>query len=72
MYTVGNANSLLKYLGNPQVDYKTIHVAGTSGKTSTSYYISELLNRSGLQTDLNVSNYVNSIKDSGVKFLSLS
>src|SRR3989344_2863607 len=34
---------LLKLLGNPQEKFKSIHVAGTSGKGSTAYYIARLL-----------------------------
>ncbi len=30
-----NINELLKRLGNPQIDYKVIHIAGTNGKGST-------------------------------------
>src|SRR3990167_8801938 len=34
---------LLKLFGNPQNKFKSIHVAGTSGKGSTAYYIAKLL-----------------------------
>ena len=34
---------LLKLLGNPQKKFKSILVAGTSGKGSTAYYIAKLL-----------------------------
>src|SRR3989344_1291794 len=34
---------LLKLLGNPQNKFKSIHIAGTSGKGSTAFYISRLL-----------------------------
>lgn len=34
---------LLKLLGNPQNKIKAIHIAGTSGKGSTAYYLSSLL-----------------------------
>src|SRR3989344_4548942 len=36
-------NYLIKLLGNPQVKFKSIHIAGTSGKGSTAYYIARLL-----------------------------
>lgn len=35
--------NLLKLLGDPQKKFKSIHVAGTSGKGSTAYYISRLV-----------------------------
>ena len=38
---------LLKLLGNPQDRFKSIHIAGTSGKGSTAYYIARLLQGSG-------------------------
>src|SRR3990167_1142750 len=37
---------LLKLLGNPQNKFKSIHIAGTSGKGSTAFYISRLLQES--------------------------
>ena len=41
---------LLKLLGNPQNKFKSIHIAGTSGKGSTAFYIARLLQYSKLQT----------------------
>src|SRR3990167_3312514 len=38
---------LLKLLGNPQNKFKSIHVAGTSGKGSTAFYIAKLLEFAG-------------------------
>src|SRR3972149_1208689 len=40
---------LLKLLGNPQNKFKSIHIAGTSGKGSTAFYISKLLQESKSQ-----------------------
>ncbi|KAJ3276531.1 folylpolyglutamate synthase [Terramyces sp. JEL0728] len=37
--------SLLKYLGNPHKNLKTIHLAGTNGKGSTSTFISSILSQ---------------------------
>ncbi len=37
------ASALLKELGNPQENYPSIHIAGTSGKGSTAYMTSALL-----------------------------
>lgn len=48
----------MTHLGNPQDKVKSIHVAGTSGKTSTSYYIAKLLSINGLRTGLAVSPHV--------------
>lgn len=45
---------LLKLLANPQEKIPVIHVAGTSGKGSTSYLISLLLTTLGFKTGLHV------------------
>ena len=49
---------LLKKLGNPQNQVKTIHITGTNGKGSTSYYLSNLLKKAGQKAGLFVSPYV--------------
>lgn len=54
---------LLKQLGNPQNKVKTIHVTGTNGKGSTSYYLSALLQKAGQKTGLFVSPYVNEVNE---------
>ena len=46
--TVGHYNldsmiALMKALGDPQEKYKIIHIAGTSGKTSTAYYAASVV-----------------------------
>ena len=46
---------LLAFLGNPQEAFKVIHVAGTSGKTSTATYCSQLLKAAGCNVGLTVS-----------------
>ena len=49
---------ILKQLNNPQDSVKTIHVTGTNGKGSTSYYLSNLLQKAGQKTGLFVSPYI--------------
>lgn len=49
---------ILRELGNPQKQIKTIHVTGTNGKGSTCYYLSNLLIKAGQKTGLFVSPYV--------------
>ena len=46
---LGRIKYLLKLLDNPQDKFKSIHVAGTSGKGSTAFYISRLLKESKSQ-----------------------
>lgn len=49
---------ILAVLDNPQDKVKTIHVTGTNGKGSTSYYLSNLLKKAGQKTGLFVSPYI--------------
>lgn len=53
----------MKFLGNPQDKLKIIHVAGTSGKTSTCYYISALLSQAGLKVGLTVSPHIDKVSE---------
>jgi len=54
---------LMKALGNPEQSLKVIHVAGTSGKTSTCYYIASLLKSAGYSTGLTVSPFVDDVRE---------
>ncbi|MET0779541.1 MAG: Mur ligase family protein [Candidatus Saccharimonadales bacterium] len=54
---------LLDYLGNPQNQLRVIHVAGTSGKTSTAYYAAALLTASGKKVGLTVSPHVDFLNE---------
>lgn len=44
--------TLLRLLGNPEQSFKSIHIAGTNGKTSTSRMIQQLLLELNLRTGL--------------------
>ncbi|MER0438849.1 folylpolyglutamate synthase/dihydrofolate synthase family protein [Emticicia sp. W12TSBA100-4] len=51
----GDLTNILKiseYLGNPHLKFKTIHVAGTNGKGSTSHFLSAILQSAGYKTGL--------------------
>jgi len=54
---------LMEYLGHPENNLKTIHIAGTSGKTSTSYYIASLLTLSGQNVGLTISPHIDRINE---------
>jgi len=54
-YTLDYITQLMEYLGNPQEKLKVVHVAGTSGKTSTAYYSAALLHAAGKKVGLSVS-----------------
>ena len=56
--SVDTLRALLDHLGNPERSYRIIHVAGTSGKTSTAYLIRGLLEAAGHRTGMTVSPHV--------------
>lgn len=62
-YTLDNMLALMEYFRHPEDKFKTVHVAGTSGKTSTSYFMSSLLTASGKKTGLTVSPHINEINE---------
>jgi dihydrofolate synthase / folylpolyglutamate synthase len=47
-----NTIALCDWLGNPQKKFKSIHVAGTNGKGSTSHMLAAILQQSGYKTGL--------------------
>lgn len=59
--TLDRMQPLMEALGNPQDKLTIVHVAGTSGKTSTSYYIAKMLQLTGSKVGLTVSPHVDSI-----------
>lgn len=50
--SLSNTLALCEYLGNPQEKFKSIHIAGTNGKGSTSHYMAAILQSSGYKTGL--------------------
>lgn len=54
---------LLQRIGNPHEHLRVIHIAGTSGKTSTAYYIAALLRSTKSSVGLTVSPHVDSITE---------
>lgn len=54
---------LVELLGNPQEKIKVIHVAGTSGKGSTSYLVSVLLQACGFSTGLYIKPHILDIRE---------
>lgn len=57
------AQLLQKYLGNPQEKLKVIHIAGTSGKGSTSYLISKILTACGFRVGLAVKPHIYDMRE---------
>lgn len=54
---------ILSQLGNPHLKLKYVHVGGTSGKTSTSSLISQILTNSGYKTGLTISPHLQVITE---------
>ncbi len=54
---------LLEAVGSPHEKLRVVHLAGTSGKTSTAYYISAILSRAGKNVGLTVSPHVDSVTE---------
>lgn len=43
MMTTKNIKACLASIGNPQLNYQSVHIGGTNGKGSTSYFLSQML-----------------------------
>jgi dihydrofolate synthase/folylpolyglutamate synthase len=61
--TLGRTERLMVHVGNPEKQLRVVHVAGTSGKTSTTYYISALLTPAGCKVGSTISPYVDSMNE---------
>ncbi len=62
-YTLSRMIKVMNLLGNPQDKYKTVHIAGTAGKTSTSYYIAKMLQLSGEKVGLTISPHMDEVNE---------
>ena len=58
-----NTISLCEHLGNPQETFKTIHVAGTNGKGSTSHALASVFQAAGYKTGLYTSPHLKSFTE---------
>jgi len=61
--SLDNMWPLLKLAGNPQDKLRVVHIAGTSGKTSTAYYLAALLTTGGSKIGLTVSPHIDSVTE---------
>jgi len=62
-YNLERTEQILQLIGNPQEQFKSIHIAGTSGKTSTAYFIRGMLQAKGKRTGLTVSPHITAINE---------
>ena len=58
-----NTIALCNSIGNPQQKFKTIHVAGTNGKGSTSHMIAAILQEAGYKTGLYTSPHIKNFRE---------
>jgi dihydrofolate synthase/folylpolyglutamate synthase len=58
-----NIKNLSNQLGNPHHHFKTIHIAGTNGKGSTSHILSSILQESGYKTGLYTSPHLKDFRE---------
>lgn len=58
-----NTIALCKSVGNPQNNYKTIHIAGTNGKGSTSHILAAILQQAGYKTGLYTSPHIKDFRE---------
>ncbi|GAA4427774.1 folylpolyglutamate synthase/dihydrofolate synthase family protein [Pontibacter saemangeumensis] len=61
--TLHNTIALCEALGQPQQQFKTIHVAGTNGKGSSSHMLAAVLQESGYKTGLYTSPHLKSFTE---------
>ena len=64
-YKVGldNTIALLELLGNPHRNFKSIHVAGTNGKGSTSHMLASIFQEAGYKTGLYTSPHLRDFRE---------
>ncbi len=58
-----NTLALCDYLGNPQNNIKTIHIAGTNGKGSVSHILAAILQENGYKTGLYTSPHLKDFRE---------
>ena len=60
---LSNTIKLLDYLKNPHHSFKTIHVAGTNGKGSTSHMLASVLHEAGFKVGLYTSPHLKDFRE---------
>lgn len=62
-YNLNNIRKLLKFLGNPERNFKSIHIAGTNGKGSVSSIINSILIEKGFKCGLYTSPHITDFRE---------
>jgi dihydrofolate synthase / folylpolyglutamate synthase len=60
---LGNTIALCEVLGNPHHAFRSIHVAGTNGKGSTSHFLASILQAAGFKTGLYTSPHLKDFRE---------
>ena len=60
---LSNINLLAAHLGNPHTTFKTVHVAGTNGKGSTSHMMASVLQEAGYKVGLYTSPHLKDFRE---------
>ena len=61
--SLDNTLALCEALGNPQHQFKSVHIAGTNGKGSTSHFLASILQSSGYKTGLYTSPHLKDFRE---------
>ncbi|MGY8988293.1 MAG: bifunctional folylpolyglutamate synthase/dihydrofolate synthase, partial [Flavobacteriales bacterium] len=60
---IGNIVKASEILGNPHLNFKSAHIAGTNGKGSTAHMISSVLQESGYKIGLYTSPHLKDFRE---------
>jgi dihydrofolate synthase/folylpolyglutamate synthase len=60
---LSNTLKLVSYLGNPQNDFKSVHIAGTNGKGSTSHMMASVFQEAGYKVGLYTSPHLKDFRE---------
>ena len=60
---LNNTLALCRMLGNPEKQFKSVHIAGTNGKGSTSHFIASVLQQEGYKTGLFTSPHLKDFRE---------
>ncbi|HSV98237.1 MAG TPA: folylpolyglutamate synthase/dihydrofolate synthase family protein [Spirochaetota bacterium] len=62
-YSLSTMRKLVRRLGNPHRNIKTLHIAGTNGKGSTAFMISGIFEQAGYKTGLYISPHLEKVNE---------
>src|SRR3989338_5020489 len=58
-----NISLILKELGNPEQDFRSVHIAGTNGKGSVAAFTSSILEASGFKVGMYTSPHLSTFRE---------